>query len=109
MVAIPKDAENVEAAYKFMDFLMQPEVMAGITNAVRFPNGNKAATALVDKEITSDPSIYPPADVKKSCTRSPTRVPKHSVRSLAAGPRSSRASKPVSKPSGPGFPGPEGV
>ena len=65
MVAIPKDAENVEAAYKFMDFLMQPEVMAGITNAVRFPNGNKAATALVDKEITSDPSIYPPADVKK--------------------------------------------
>jgi len=65
MVAIPKDAENVDAAYKFMDFLMQPQVMAGITNAVRFPNGNKAATPLVDKDISSDPSIYPPADVKK--------------------------------------------
>ncbi|GLO22387.1 polyamine ABC transporter substrate-binding protein [Pseudomonas putida] len=65
MVAIPKDAEHKEAAYKFMDFLMQPEVMAEITNAVRFPNGNEAATPLVDKAITSDPSIYPPADVKK--------------------------------------------
>ena len=65
MVAMPKDAEHVDAAYKFMDFLMQPEIMAGITNAVRFPNGNKAATQFVDKDITSDPSIYPPAEVKK--------------------------------------------
>ncbi|MFO3720821.1 polyamine ABC transporter substrate-binding protein [Pseudomonas sp. HLMP] len=65
MVAIPKDATNVEGAYKFMDFLMQPEIMAEITNAVRFPNGNKAATPLVDKEISGDPSIYPSDDVKK--------------------------------------------
>ncbi|MCF5700305.1 polyamine ABC transporter substrate-binding protein [Pseudomonas syringae] len=65
MVAIPKDAENVEAAYKFMNYLLEPQVMAGITNAVRFPNGNKAATPLVDKDITSDPSIYPSAEVKK--------------------------------------------
>jgi putrescine transport system substrate-binding protein len=59
MVAIPKDAENVEAAYKFMNFLLKPEVMAEITNAVRFPNGN-GCHPLVDKDITSDPGIYPP-------------------------------------------------
>lgn len=64
MVAIPKDAENVEGAYKFMTFLQKPEVMADITNAVSFPNGNAAATPLVKKEITSDPGIYPPADVQ---------------------------------------------
>ena len=64
MVAIPKDAENVEAAYKFMNYLLEPKVMAGITNSVRFPNGNEKATALVDKDITSDPGIYPPADVQ---------------------------------------------
>ena len=63
MVAIPKDAENVEGAYKFMTFLQKPEIMAEITNAVRFPNGNAAATPLVDKDITSDPGVYPPADV----------------------------------------------
>ncbi|MBV6285805.1 polyamine ABC transporter substrate-binding protein [Pseudomonas aegrilactucae] len=64
MVAIPKDATNVDAAYQFMNFLMQPEIMAEITNAVRFPNGNKAATALVDKDISGDPSIYPSDAVK---------------------------------------------
>jgi putrescine transport system substrate-binding protein len=31
---------------------------------VRFPNGNKAATALVDKEISGDPNIYPSDAVK---------------------------------------------
>ena len=64
MVAIPKDAENVEAAYAFMNYLLKPDVMAAITNSVRFPNGNEKATALVDKDITSDPGIYPPADVQ---------------------------------------------
>lgn len=64
MVAVPKDAENVDAAYKFMNYLLKPEVMASITNSVRFPNGNEKATALVDKDITSDPGIYPPADVQ---------------------------------------------
>ena len=64
MVAIPKDAENVDAAYKFMNYLLKPEVMASITNSVRFPNGNEKATALVDKDITSDPGIYPAADVQ---------------------------------------------
>ena len=64
MVAIPKDAENVDAAYAFMNYLLKPEVMASITNSVRFPNGNEKATPLVDKDITSDPGIYPPADVQ---------------------------------------------
>ncbi|MBD1549996.1 polyamine ABC transporter substrate-binding protein [Pseudomonas typographi] len=64
MVAIPKDADNVEGAYKWMNFILQPEIMAEITNAVRFPNINNEATPLVDKDITSDPGIYPPAEVK---------------------------------------------
>ena len=64
MVAIPKDAENVDGAYKFMNYLLQPKVMADITNSVRFPNGNAEATQYVSKEITSDPGIYPPADVQ---------------------------------------------
>lgn len=63
MLAIPKDAENVEGAYKFLNFILKPEIMADITNSVGFPNGNEKATPLVNKEITSDPGVYPPADV----------------------------------------------
>ena len=65
MVAIPKDAENVDAAYAWMNYLLEPEVMAEITNSVRFPNGNKAATPLVNKDISGDPSIYPSDEVKE--------------------------------------------
>jgi len=64
MVAIPKDADNVEGAYKFMNFILEPKVVAAISNAVKYPNGNSAATEFVDKDITSDPGIYPPADVQ---------------------------------------------
>jgi len=64
MVAIPKDAENVEGAYKFMNFLLQPENMAKISNAVAYPNGNDKATPMVDEAIREDKGIYPPADVQ---------------------------------------------
>jgi len=65
MVAIPADAANVEAAHAFMNFLMRPEVMAQITNEVQFPNGNAAATPLVDEAIRNDPGIYPTAETMK--------------------------------------------
>lgn len=64
MVAIPKDAENVEGAYKFMTFLQKPEIMAEITNSVHFPNGNAAATPLVNEDIRTDPGVYPSTEVQ---------------------------------------------
>ena len=65
MIAIPADAKNVEAAHTFINYLMKPEVIANITNVVQFPNGNKAATPLVDEAIRTDPGIYPTADTLK--------------------------------------------
>jgi putrescine transport system substrate-binding protein len=38
MLAIPADAPNPEAAHAFINFLLRPEIMAGITNHVRYPN-----------------------------------------------------------------------
>jgi putrescine transport system substrate-binding protein len=63
MLAIPADAKNVEQAHQFLNFLLQPEVMAEITNYVKFPNANAAATPLVDEEIRNDPGIYPSDEV----------------------------------------------
>ncbi|RVU29601.1 polyamine ABC transporter substrate-binding protein [Neptunomonas marina] len=59
MLVIPKDAPNAENAHKFINYLLRPDVIAEITNYVWYANPNKDATALVDKEITSDPAIYP--------------------------------------------------
>ncbi|TNH83424.1 polyamine ABC transporter substrate-binding protein [Aeromonas sobria] len=88
MIAIPADAKNAEAAHTFINYLMKPEVIASITNVVQFPNGNKAATPLVDEAIRTDPGIYPdaatlqkiytfpdlPAKVQRVMTRSWTKI-----------------------------------
>ncbi|GGO74163.1 extracellular solute-binding protein [Bowmanella pacifica] len=63
MLAIPADAKHAEAAYDFVNYLMEPEVIAGISDYVSYPNGNKTSTSMVDPDITGNPAIYPPADV----------------------------------------------
>ena len=63
MLAIPADAPNPEAAQAFINFLLQPEVMAGITSTVRYPNAVPASRALVEPAVRDDPNVYPPAEV----------------------------------------------
>ncbi|WP_339904470.1 polyamine ABC transporter substrate-binding protein [Pseudomonas guineae] len=88
MLAIPADAKNTEEAHVFLNYLMKPEVMANITNFVQFPNGNAAATPLVDDVLRNDPGVYPdaetmakiytfpdlPAKVQRTMTRSWTTI-----------------------------------
>lgn len=63
MVAIPADAKNVTEAHEFINYLLQPQVMADLTNYLQFPNGNEQATPLVDEAIRTDPGIYPSSEV----------------------------------------------
>jgi putrescine transport system substrate-binding protein len=59
MLAIPADAPNPEAAHAFINFVLRPDVMAGITNHVRYPNAVPTATPLVDEAVRNDPNVYP--------------------------------------------------
>ena len=59
MVAMPADAPDEKAGYAFMNYLLEPQVMADITNSVHYANGNRAADSLVDPEIKADTKIYP--------------------------------------------------
>ncbi|BAN47597.1 putative polyamine ABC transporter substrate-binding protein [Metapseudomonas resinovorans NBRC 106553] len=63
MVAMPADAPDEAAGYAFLNYLLKPEVMAGISNSVHYANANLAADPLVEAEIKADPTIYPPAEV----------------------------------------------
>jgi putrescine transport system substrate-binding protein len=65
MLAIPRDAPHPDNAHRFIDYILRPEVIAPITNAVSYPNPNLAATALVDPGIRDDPGIYPPPEVMR--------------------------------------------
>jgi putrescine transport system substrate-binding protein len=62
MLAIPADAPNPDAAHAFINFLLQPDVMAGITNHVRYPNAVPSSRALVEEAVRNDPSVFPPAE-----------------------------------------------
>ncbi|MSR15571.1 MAG: polyamine ABC transporter substrate-binding protein [Gammaproteobacteria bacterium] len=63
-MAIPKDAPHAANAYKFLDYILRPEVIAAVTNYVSYANGNLAATPLVNEKIRADPSIYPDSETK---------------------------------------------
>jgi putrescine transport system substrate-binding protein len=59
LLAIPADAPNHEAAHAFINFLLQPDVMAAITNHVHYPNGVPASRPLVDRAVAEDPAVFP--------------------------------------------------
>ena len=63
-LAIPSDAPHPGNAHLFMDYIMEPEVVAAISNYVFYANGNSASLPLVDDEVKTDPSIYPSDEVK---------------------------------------------
>lgn len=62
-LAIPKDAEHVDEAHAFIDYLMRPEVAARNTNFISYANGNLASQKLVDPKILADRGVYPPPEV----------------------------------------------
>ncbi len=64
MMAIPADAPNPEGAHAFINFIMEPEITAGITNYVWYANANTAAMEFVEEEIATDPGIFPDAETQ---------------------------------------------
>lgn len=65
MLAIPADAPNPANAHAFIDFLLRPEVMAGITDYVVYANAVPSSLEFVDPEIVDDPGVFPPQEVKE--------------------------------------------
>jgi spermidine/putrescine transport system substrate-binding protein len=62
-MAIPKGAKHPRNAMAFMNYILEPKVGAALTNFVSYGSPNKAAEPYIDKSITSNPLIYPPADM----------------------------------------------
>ncbi|MCD5979100.1 polyamine ABC transporter substrate-binding protein [Pseudomonas quasicaspiana] len=62
MMAIPADAPNQKAAYAFMNYILDPKVISGISNYLHYANGNEKSEALVEASVHNDIAIYPDAD-----------------------------------------------
>ena len=64
MLAIPADAPNPDAAHKFINFIMEPEITADITNYVWYAHANKAAIPYTDEEILNYEAVFPSDEVR---------------------------------------------
>jgi len=56
---IPADAPHPLAAHKFLNYILEPRVIAAITNEIHYANDNRAADAYVNPQILNDPTVYP--------------------------------------------------
>lgn len=59
MMAIPKTAKNTHAAHLFLNYILQPEVMARISNKTGYANAVPAARAYLDDELNHNGVAYP--------------------------------------------------
>lgn len=62
--AIPADAPHPGNAHAFLDYLMEPRVIAEVSNRIGYANGNRASLPFLEARIRDDPAIYPPDDIK---------------------------------------------
>lgn len=65
-LAMMRGARHRSDTLRLIDYLLEPDVAAGIANSVRYATPNLAAQPQVDKELLNDPRVYPtPAVMKK--------------------------------------------
>ena len=66
VMVIPVDAPHPENAHKFIEYMLRPEVAAGLTNKVFYPNPNKESRKFITPSVANDPTVFlAEADMKK--------------------------------------------
>ena len=65
-MAIPVDAPHPKNALKWINFILRPEIAAGLTNKVFYANPNKESRKLVKPDIANNGTVFlSDADLKK--------------------------------------------
>lgn len=62
-LAIPAGAPDVAEAHAYINYLLEPKVIAGVTNAVAYANAVPSALPFVKDAIKGNARIYPAPDV----------------------------------------------
>lgn len=66
-LVIPKGAPNPEAAYKWINFLLQPDVAASLVERLSFSTPSEDAFSLLPPEVRQNDILFPPESVLKKC------------------------------------------
>ncbi|PZP91088.1 MAG: spermidine/putrescine ABC transporter substrate-binding protein PotF [Variovorax paradoxus] len=66
VMVIPADAPHPDNALKFINYILRPEVHAGLSNKVFYANPNKESRKFIRPEVANNPTIFPTdEDMKK--------------------------------------------
>ena len=63
--AIPADARHADAALKFIDFVLRPEVAVELAQATSFAIANQVAMERLSPELRNNPMIYPTSSARE--------------------------------------------
>lgn len=63
MLAIPADSKNIKAASAFINYMLDPKVIAKVSDEVGYANPNPASGEFMDQSIRTDEAVYPPQEV----------------------------------------------
>jgi len=62
-LAVVRGSKKKDLTEKFLNFVLEPEIGAKISNYTQFSTPNAAARPLIEKALLENPAIYPPAEV----------------------------------------------
>ena len=66
MMAMPTDAPDPDNAYAFLDYLLQPEVIAKTSNFVTYPNAGPGLAAVDDAGAARRPEHLPAGELHEA-------------------------------------------
>ena len=75
LLAIPADSSNPKQAHEFINYLLDPQVIAKVSAAVGYANPNPAAKPFMDQELVNNPEVYPSQEVLDKLYISSTQSP----------------------------------
>lgn len=66
-MCIPKNAENVDGAHKFINFMTKAEISAANAEYITYASPVKSAKKLLPKDLRESELVYPPESYTKKC------------------------------------------
>lgn len=68
-MVIPITVTNIDAAYAWINFMLQPNISAEICQRLSFATPNKTAWEMLPSELKNNVSIFPPESIINNCER----------------------------------------
>ncbi len=68
-MVIPVTAPNLDAAYDWINFMLQPSVAVSLTERLFFATPNQAAYDQLPSPLRNNRSLFPLEETLKSCER----------------------------------------